>query len=140
MTPLTEQEIREGLELCEKATPEPWTRDDSSINARWGNEDVQICAMFTSSWSYPDGGRNARMRAETDANVRFIAAARALLPRALSELAELKAEIQRLRAALPSVGRMRQMVALLDAAEFTGEAILLRSWADAIENAQKGRE
>ena len=62
-------------------TPGPWVAKDASIRATWDTgETVQVALLTTTHWSYPDKEScNKRMRAETEANARLIAAAPDLL-------------------------------------------------------------
>jgi ketosteroid isomerase-like protein len=65
-----------------KHTPGPW-RNEGGISATWEDgEEVQVCALFTTKWTYtePDAhAKNDRMRRESEANARLIAAAPELL-------------------------------------------------------------
>jgi len=63
-----------------KHTPGPWYEDDGAINAKWETgEEIQVALAWGTRWSQPDGGKNKRMREESKANVRLIAAAPELL-------------------------------------------------------------
>lgn len=74
--------IREARELCERATPGPW---DHKITAVYkGQTAVRICGDFD----------------DFDADARFIARSRTLIPELLDLLAERDAEIARLTKAL----------------------------------------
>lgn len=86
---LTDAEIHELRQLCERATPAPWRamvegRDHSSGDSfiMVGREDDRDEDMYVSRDSGP--------AAHTDLD--FIAAARNYLPRLLEELEELRAE------------------------------------------------
>lgn len=70
-------------------TPAPWhVSEGRSIQAAWEtHEIVQVCSISTSHWSTSPGhddvplnrSRNERMRSESEANARLIAAAPELL-------------------------------------------------------------
>ena len=63
-----------------KHTLGPWYEDDGAINAKWETgEEIQVALAWGTRWSQPDGGKNKRMREESKANVRLIAAAPELL-------------------------------------------------------------
>lgn len=71
--------ITEARELCERATPGPW---DHKITAVYkGQTAVRICGDFD----------------DFDADARFIARSRTLIPELLDLLAERDAEIARLK-------------------------------------------
>jgi hypothetical protein len=72
---MTEAEIKEALEICERATPGPWTTD---ADEGWGTAGVTGLALYGDCEIEP-------------ADARFIAHARTNYPKALKALQRIRA-------------------------------------------------
>ncbi len=89
---MTDDEIKQELEICEKATPEPWTWDMSDVDFVWSlhrdynhlpNDTILTCA-------------DADFVSDAKPNRAFIAHARTNYPLALRELLRLRDAAQAL--------------------------------------------
>src|SRR3990167_6161126 len=72
--------------------PGPWRKGEEgfSLCADWEGEQVQLASMSPTQWTYPDDGKNQRLRTENRANFCMIAAS----PARTHALAKLVAELR----------------------------------------------
>jgi hypothetical protein len=94
---MTKERIAELRVLCEAATPEPW-RDDGMMFVDIGPE------------QYPEERSLIDCQLATNADRRFVAAARTALPEALDEIERLEAEAEQIATWLAAHGTTPEQV------------------------------
>ena len=89
---MDEKELERIEQVCNAASPPPWlVEDGSGIIVPFEGGLAQIATMAPTSWAYPDGGKNHRLRELGSANSDLMINAPTWLPALVEEVHRWKA-------------------------------------------------